>query len=465
MLILVLLPGWFLVENAENQAYQRLRNRIEGFAPIYANELSAMGHEKITPDTPPDDPLYLAMIEKQIRWLELNPLVADIYTYRKHPQGNELIVDSETDYDHNGSYEGDRESRTEIGEVWVEFSDAIDRVFAGKPGFEDRPYTDRWGTWVSAYVPMLNKNGEIDAVLGVDYPATDWLTTIKRSRLVAIGSLGFIFTLALSAGTVISMLRINLIERQRSELAQRDAKRALAKSNQELEQFAYVASHDLREPLRMVTSFLQLLEKKYQGELDDKARLYISHAVDGSNRMRDLINGLLELSRVDRDGRPIEAVNTNAALTVALDNLAIVIKESGTTVTRKDLPIVEGDRVQIIQLFQNLVSNAIKFCNTGAPEIEILARPIQLGDTDSWVFSVQDNGPGIAPEYHERIYRIFQRLEPDSDVPGTGIGLALCRRIVERHGGEITVDSDVGKGSIFRFTLPAIDEDDGDSSN
>ncbi len=167
----------------------RLKTRIAGFAPTYANELAELGHENITLDTPPDDPLYLKMIDRQIRWLQLNQAVADIYTARQHPDGNQLIVDSETDYDRNGVYESPREMRTPIGEIYDQKNSALDRAYAGEALFDDTIYTDRWGTWVSAYAPMRDKAGNVEAIVGVDFDAAEWLAAIRRSRLSVIGFL------------------------------------------------------------------------------------------------------------------------------------------------------------------------------------------------------------------------------------------------------------------------------------
>ncbi len=462
-LLLVLIPGWFLVNLAGQREYDRLRIRIEGFAPTYAEELSSMGHASVTAKTPDDDPVYQAMIAKQIRWLELNRSIADIYTYRKHPDGNQLIVDSETDYDHDGHYEGDREKRTEIGEIWDERNQSITDAYGGIAGFDDQPYTDRWGTWVSAYVPMFDEAGTVEAVLGVDFAAEEWMDSIHRARLTVTVLLAFLVATGLSAGVIISVLRSNLNERRVSEKKLLRAKNtadaaneALAASNRDLEQFAYVASHDLQEPLRMVTSFLNLLQKRYGGELGEDADEYIDHAVGGAERMRGLIRGLLELAKVNRNGQAREKVETGAAVAEAMDNLSVVIEESGTIVTSSELPQVLGNKSQLIQLFQNLVSNAIKFCQDENPAIDISAQPVQQGDETWWIFSIRDNGPGIAEEHHQRIYQIFQRLDSSSDIKGTGIGLALCRRIVELHGGEISVDSAPGQGSVFKFNLPGL---------
>lgn len=222
----------------------------------------------------------------------------------------------------------------------------------------------------------------------------------------------------------------------------------LARSNTELEQFAYVASHDLQEPLRMVTSYLQLLENRYKDKLDQDAKDFISFAVDGSNRMRSLIHSLLEYSRINRV-KAFEIIDVNLLLKEVLENLSAAIKDNNATIKISDLPKINGDPVLINQLFQNLIQNAIKFINTRNPEIDISCKE----EKDEYLFSVKDNGIGIQKEYIDKIFIIFKRLHSKEEYPGTGMGLAICKKIVERHGGKIWVESEFGKGSTFYFTI------------
>ncbi|MDY9927715.1 PAS domain S-box protein [Methanosarcina sp.] len=224
----------------------------------------------------------------------------------------------------------------------------------------------------------------------------------------------------------------------------------LARSNADLEQFAYVSSHDLQEPLRMIASYLQLLQRKYQGELDDKADKYIYFAVDGASRMQNLINDLLEFSRVTTKAREFELTDCEFVLNQVLSDLEAPIKESRVAISYDPLPEIMADYIQVTQVFQNLISNAIKFCSKEAPKIHVSA----VKESSQWLFSVQDNGIGIDPKYSERIFEVFKRLNKREEYPGTGIGLSICKKIVERHGGYIWVESELGKGSTFYFTLP-----------
>ena len=224
----------------------------------------------------------------------------------------------------------------------------------------------------------------------------------------------------------------------------------LKRSNDELKQFAYVASHDLQEPLRKVTAFCQMLQDEYGERLDDNARTYIQYAVDGALRMKTLVQDLLAYSRVETQGKPLEPTDADAACAEAIDNLAVAIAESSAEVTRDPLPTVRADRAQLVRLFQNLIGNAIKYRGEEPPRVNVSAAESN-GD---WEFRVSDNGIGIDTQYHQRIFVIFQRLHAREEYSGTGIGLAVCKRIVERAGGRIWVESKLGAGSVFCFTLP-----------
>jgi light-regulated signal transduction histidine kinase (bacteriophytochrome) len=238
---------------------------------------------------------------------------------------------------------------------------------------------------------------------------------------------------------------------QREISARTDMQAALQRSNTELEQLAYVASHDMQEPLRMVASYLQLVAQRYQGKLDADADEFIGYAVDGAKRMQALINDLLEYSRLGPKARTFEPTDCNQVMATALRHLRMAIADSNAVVTHDALPTVHGDPSQLLQLFQNLLANAIKFRSGEAPQVHVSAEPADGG----WRFAVRDNGIGIAPEYFERIFVLFQRLHGRGSYPGTGIGLAICKKVVERHGGHIEVESQPGQGSTFRFTLTA----------
>lgn len=228
----------------------------------------------------------------------------------------------------------------------------------------------------------------------------------------------------------------------------------LARSNTDLEQFAYVASHDLQEPLRMISSYTQLLARRYKDNLDSDANEFIGFAVDGAVRLQALIDSLLIYSRVGRRGNPFTDVDIHEVVAESISNLRAAVEESGALIAVDDLPVVKGDEVQLVQLFQNLIGNSIKFRRDENPKVEISAKR----EDSQWVFSVADNGIGIDQQYNDRIFVIFQRLNPREKYAGTGMGLAICKKIVERHGGKIWFESAPGRGTTFFFTIPTTKE-------
>lgn len=223
----------------------------------------------------------------------------------------------------------------------------------------------------------------------------------------------------------------------------------LKRSNNELEQFAYVASHDLQEPLRMVSSYTQLLAERYQDKLDEKANLFIHYAVDGAVRMQQLINDLLAFSRIGTKGKPLVAVDAHAVLGAVIQNLKMNIEEAKAIITNGCLPEVKADASQLVQLFQNLIGNALKFRGETFPLIHVAAKD----EGTEWLFSIRDNGIGIDPQFSDKVFVIFQRLHTKEEYPGSGIGLAICKKIVDRHGGRIWFESEPGKGATFYFTI------------
>ncbi len=242
----------------------------------------------------------------------------------------------------------------------------------------------------------------------------------------------------------------DITPRKRAQEALQSTLAELERSNTDLQQFAYVASHDLQEPLRMISSYVQLLQRRYRDRLDEDADEFMAYAVGGAKRMQSLINGLLQYSRVGTHGKPFKLVHCDTILNKALANLQMLLTESGAQVTHDPLPTLMADSTQLLQLFQNLIDNACKFRDDNVPRIHVSARP----EHSQWLFSVTDNGIGIDPEYADRIFIIFQRLHSREEFPGTGLGLAICKKIIERHGGKIWVEFGNRKGTTFCFTIP-----------
>ena len=246
----------------------------------------------------------------------------------------------------------------------------------------------------------------------------------------------------------------DITERKQAEEALKERSQELERSNADLEQFAYVASHDMQEPLRMISGYTQLLAKRYKGRLDTDADDFIGFAVDGASRMQRLIKDLLVYSRVDMRGAVLEPTDVEVQLDGALANLRLRIEESGAVISRDPLPTVMADPMQLLRVLQNIMSNAVKFRSAEAPRIHVSARR----QGQEWVFSVRDNGIGIAPEYQQQVFMAFRRLHGPQRYPGSGIGLAVCKKVVDRHSGRIWIEPQPGKGSIFYFTMPAVRE-------
>lgn len=322
-----------------------------------------------------------------------------------------------------------------------------------KPGFVEERHLRRQIAVVTGYARTRGYS---------NFSGFDWTVLVRLDRdhayapinqlIWTVGGVGLLLVTPLVGFGVWASWKLSHEQRDlvTARQALEETVAELRRSNSDLQQFAYVASHDLQEPLRMIASYTQLLAKRYKGKLDSDADDFIGYAVEGANRMQRLINDLLAYSRVTTQGKVFERVDCNQILEDVLSNLQIAIEENRAVVTHDALPVVTADGGQLSQLFQNLIGNAIKFHGKEPPRVHV---SVELRNNE-WQFSVLDNGIGVDPQYAERIFVIFQRLHNREEYPGTGIGLAVCKKIVERHGGRIWVQSPIGRGSIFYFTLP-----------
>ncbi len=348
-----------------------------------------------------------------------------------------------------------------LGNRNLQFSSSHFRSFNGLEW--DKKITDANHQWLLKYTTAQN-------YLNVNQSWEVWvvpfcgvlLTGLLGALLLSVtGKAAMIEGVVTKRTTELRLANESLLkeiqQRQFAEASLALHTKELARSNAELEQFAYIASHDLREPLRMVVTYLQLLEREQHNQLDKNAKDYIGFAVDGAKRMQALISDLLTYSRIGTHQKKHELIDGEKVLKHVLDNLKFLIEESGAHITYDPIPYVVADNIQLGQLFQNLISNAIKFSdNKSRINIHIGVKK----QKQDWLFSVEDNGLGISSEHFSRIFEIFQRLHPREKCPGTGIGLAVCKKIVEQHSGLIWVESTLGKGSIFFFTLPIPKVDD-----
>ncbi|WP_447976933.1 sensor histidine kinase [Candidatus Nitrospira bockiana] len=314
-------------------------------------------------------------------------------------------------------------------------------------------------------VPVITGYAKLRGYGG--FTGFDWTVLVRMDRdhayapinrlVVTVGVVGLLGAAPLALIGVWSSWK-TVLEERRLRAVQRELQQTvteLHRSNSDLQQFAYVASHDLQEPLRMVSSYTQLVAKRYRGKLGPEADEFIGYAVDGAARMQKLIQDLLAFSRIDSQSHLPAKIAMDEVVNLALENLRRSVEESGAVVMRRRLPSVKGDQRQLVQLVQNLLSNAIKFRSARPPEIDVSAEPMN----GMWKFAVRDNGIGLDPQFGDRIFVMFQRLHTRAQYPGTGIGLAICKKIVERHGGRIWVESQPGQGATFFFTLPGVPGD------
>jgi signal transduction histidine kinase len=456
-----LAAGWFLMDLASRYQRARIRELVEGMGPTYAAELERLGHAQVGLETDPNDPLYLELIQAQKRWLGINPVVADIYTVRKLADGrNVFIVDSETDYNRDGCYEGTREARTAIGEEFELYDTGLERAFRGEANFQDVPAGDRWGEWVSAYVPMYDRSGRVEAVLGVDFPAAQWRRAVAFGRLAVAGILTLIEAIGLCTIGIILFQRAALREARRTQIELQRLKEAAEQANQAKSQFLASMSHEFRTPLNAIIGYGELLAEEAEEEGRAALAADLGKIHSAARHLLSLINELLDLSK-------IEAGRTQLCLESF--EVAELVREVVTTVQplidRKknrlelnvapDAGTMHSDLVKVRQNLLNLLSNAAKFTEQGCITLAVRRERIEGRD---WIeFSVTDTGIGMTPEQQATIFEPYVQAEAGTArrYGGTGLGLAIARKYSRMMGGDITVESRVGAGSTFRMRLPA----------
>ncbi len=335
---------------------------------------------------------------------------------------------------------------------------AVQKYDIRRPESEGGGFEERY--WSPVNSPVLGKNNEVQYIIHRVEDVTEFI----RLKEAETSQLKLMQKLQTHAGKMEveifhraqEIQEVNKhLERVTKELEEYNGK--LASSNERLKEFAYVASHDLQEPLRMISNFVQLLQKRYKNKLDEEADEFIQYAVSGAERMKALINDLLMYSRVDTQGKPFKETSMQQVLDCTLVDLQQTIEEVGAKISFDSLPPVYGDATQLGQVWQNLIVNALRYRDPTKP-VEI-----QVGvssDDGYWKFFIKDNGIGIDPQFHEKVFKIFQRLHSYQDHEGTGIGLAVCKRIIEHHGGKIWIESELNKGAIFHFTLPKISKEE-----
>jgi signal transduction histidine kinase/CheY-like chemotaxis protein len=455
MLVFVVAMAFPLSHQAGQSTIDHIQRKVGAFAPLYAHELERLGHHRVNADTTPDDPTYLALIDAQIRWQRINPVVSDIYTFKRRPDGvTYLCVDSETDYDRNGVYQGRREARTPPGETYDSVTPALDRAFTGEPVFDPVPVTDRWGTWVSAYHPMRSPDGRVDAVLGVDFDAREWSARIGGARLRVLLILGVFALMILASGTTLELLAASLARARRAEHEAGAASRAKS---------AFLANmtHELRTPMTAIVGFADLLEDP---DTDTAKRAeHIRTIRRNAAHMLELVNDLLDFSKGEADAIRIERcpVDVREIVRDVLEVLEPRAREKSVALAGAvdaSVPAhVLCDPLRLRQILLNLVGNAVKFTHVGRIDVRVTST------ADLLRVVVADTGIGITPAQMHSLFEPFVQADASTTrrYGGTGLGLAISRRLAQLLGGDITVESTPGAGSTFTATIRCPADEDG----
>ncbi len=459
----VLGAGWYATERAGHSALESIRDMLSGIAPTYAREMEALGHEHLTLETAADDPRYLAMIAAQKRWLGANPAVADVYTFKTRADGAIcLLVDSETDYDRDGDFEGERESRTDIGEEYDEASEALKDAFKGRATFDSEPVTDRWGTWVSASVPLRTAAGKVDGALGVDFFANEWYAARQSARNVTMGYVGGVVLLVVLGAAAIGLLQGAAAQARAAEEQARVA--SCAKS-----EFLANMSHEIRTPLTAILGFADLLAADDAAPAERAQHAQTIHR--NGEHLLALISDVLDFSKIEAGRMTVERLPVAAHTVVdeVVHLLGTRARGAGLELRAEmawPLPAtIPADPVRLKQVLVNLVGNAVKFTRAGSVVLNVrweAGRPNGRGSAGPGMLHIRvsDTGVGMSGEQRSRLFASFQQADTSTTrrFGGTGLGLAISRQLARLMGGDITVASrpepHPDHGSDFELTLP-----------
>lgn len=459
--VLVVIIGALIGEFWIRGEHKALTSAFAGFAPTYAYEMQKIGHARVNFATSPDDPTYLALIDAEKSWLQRNPLIADIYTVRRDNQGRpRFVVDSETDYDHDGKFEGAREQRTPIGELFPDPTPTLSEAFAGRTVFDPTIASDRWGVWVSSHAPIYDAEGRVEAVVGVDFPAADWLRAIAVRRIMVTVIVLFLMGLLLWSATLITLMRTELVERAAAQKELQEAKEAALLAGRAKSEFLAVMSHEIRTPLTAITGYASMLE---DSPLDALQQRYVRTMRQGAENLVSLLNNILDYSKIEEGKLQLDTAPCAPADIArdVIDLLSGTAREKKITLRFEDrlerTLWVSSDHARLRQIVMNLVGNAVKFTAKGSVTVILSWTPTPaIPDEGTLEVTVADTGPGISAARLPKLFQMF--AQGDSGTArrygGSGMGLAICRSLVEMMKGKISARSVVDVGTEFTFTIP-----------
>lgn len=461
--------GSLWVQHEGRQAADQIRRQLSGLAPTFAVEMGRHGHWQIGLDTAMNSAEYLDFIDMQRQWLAVNPNVADVYTVRKDEKGVwRFIVDSETDYDHSGVIDQEREERTKIGEEVEAATEFMERAMKGESVFQEEPETDRWGTWVSAFVPIKRMDGGVEAVLGVDFSASDWARAVAEARMGAVGYLGVIITLAIavSALQVSAKARLresasvaDLLRRQAEEL--KVAKFKAEEASRAKGEFLANMTHEIRTPMTAIIGYVDML---VDPEMPQTLRQSHAETIQRNARhLLGLINNILNYSKMESGRMQVEIMQSDLKQIVrdAAEIARALAEKKGLFLVEQwddDVPgAVFTDPTRLREVLVNLLGNAVKYTQEGGVELKIGVHERDgSGAARSIVLAVRDSGIGLSKEQIDRLFKPFEQA--DSSIArrfgGTGLGLVISRRFIELLGGTVKAEGEPGVGSVFTVVVP-----------
>jgi signal transduction histidine kinase/CheY-like chemotaxis protein len=460
ILTVAILLGAAFAEWAADARRESLQKAYSTLGPTYALELQKLGHANIEIGTPRDDPGYLALIDAQKNWLRVNPFVSDIYTFRRHDDRRvAFIVDSETDYNRDGMFDGDREQRTAIGEIYEETTPEFLEVFQGQSAFDATFQADRWGLWVSSLTPIYDELGRVEAGVGLDFSATEWAATIVITRALILGGMLAAIVIFLFRQAFVTLVRAEVHHRQNTEHELHRAVTAVEHATNAKGEFLAVMSHEIRTPLTAVLGFASVLSET---KLDSTQRRYVDTIISAGDRLVAMLNDVLDLSKIEEGKLALDSIAWSPVLLIneIVDVMTPAAMEKGLRLRCdqqfSDSLAVEGDPARVRQILVNLLSNAVKFTDRGDVTLRGRWIPPDKGAVQGkLILEIQDTGIGIPSDKLAGLFKQLSQIHGQNRrYNGAGLGLAICKRLVDLMHGTIVVESLFGHGSRFIFTLP-----------